>query len=163
MPKYMPKKVTVETSKTKYGAIGLSYPMLNRGNYTAWSLKMRMYIQAHGVWDAVESTNPKTVVEERTDKIALAAIYQGIPEDILLSMAEKRTTRGAWEAVRTMCLGAERVKKTRIQSLKAEFESLCMKETEALDDFCMKLNGLVINIRTLGEEIEEAYIVKKFF
>lgn len=36
-----------------------------------------------------------------------------------------------------------------------------MKETEQLDDFCMRLNGLVTNIRALGETIEEAYVVKK--
>lgn len=36
-----------------------------------------------------------------------------------------------------------------------------MKETETIDEFCMKLNGLVTNIRTLGETIEESYVVKK--
>lgn len=94
----------------------------------------------------MESTYEKAKVEEKTDKIALAAIYQGIPEDILLSVAEKKTAKEAWEAVKTMCLGAERVKKARIQTLKSEFESMSMKETEALDDFCMRLNGLVTTI-----------------
>ena len=36
-----------------------------------------------------------------------------------------------------------------------------MKETEQLDDFCMRLNGLIMNIRALGEKIEEEYVVKK--
>lgn len=35
-----------------------------------------------------------------------------------------------------------------------------MKESEHIDDFCMKLNGLVTNIRALGEEVSEAYVVK---
>lgn len=52
-----------------------------------------------------------------------------------------------------MCLGAERVKKAKIQTLKVEFESLNMKNNESLDDFCMKLSGLVTTIRTLEEEI----------
>lgn len=117
-------------------------------------------MQAQGVWHAVEAES-KTDVEEKTDKIAMAAIYQSIPEDILLSVAEKKTVKETWEAVKTMCLGADKVKKARIQTLKAEFESLSMKETEAIDDFCMKLNGLVTNIRALGEEVQEAYIVKK--
>lgn len=161
MPKYMPKGVEMETSKAKDGTIGVSYPMLNRGNYTAWSIKMRVFMQAQGVWPAVETTDPKTVVEEKTDKMALAAIYQGIPEDILLAVAEKKTEIEAWKAIKKMCLGAERVKKAKIQTLKSEFESLSMKETEALDDFCMRLNGLVTTIRALGEEIQEAYVVKK--
>ncbi|KAL8133957.1 hypothetical protein AgCh_009142 [Apium graveolens] len=49
----------------------------------------------------------------------------------------------------------------KAQTLKAEFESLTMKDTEQLDDFWMKLNGLVTNIRALREKIEERYVVKK--
>ncbi|XP_074369149.1 uncharacterized protein LOC141710395 [Apium graveolens] len=151
----------MEKSKAKDGTIGLTYPMLNRGNYTAWALKMKVYMQAHGVWIAIESDDPNLPIEDRTDKIALAAIYQGIPEDVLLSVAEKKMAKEAWDAVKTMCLGADRVKTARIQTLKVEFETLSMKDTESLDDFCMKLNGLVTTIRALGEEGKEAYIVKK--
>lgn len=43
----------------------------------------------------METTDPKTVVEEKTDKMAQAAIYQGIPEDILLDVAEKKTAKEA--------------------------------------------------------------------
>ncbi|KAL8116816.1 hypothetical protein AgCh_023110 [Apium graveolens] len=88
-------------------------------------------------------------------------IILGIPEDILLSVADKSTAKEAWDAIKTLCLGADRVKKARAQTLKAEFEGLNMKDSEKLDDFCMKLNGLVTNIRALGETIEESYVVKK--
>lgn len=157
----MPKAVTMETSKIKEGGVGLNYPMLAKSNYAAWSLKMKVYMQADGVWEAVEPKDPKSTVEERTDKVALAVIYQGIPEDVFLSLEEKKTVKEAWEAIKTMCLGADRVKKVRVQTLKAEFESMCMKETKHIDDFCMKLNSLVTNIRALGEEVEESYVVKK--
>lgn len=36
-----------------------------------------------------------------------------------------------------------------------------MKKIEQLDDFYMKLNNLVSNIRALGEKMDEAYVVKK--
>lgn len=36
-----------------------------------------------------------------------------------------------------------------------------MKESKSLDDFCMKLNESVTNIRALGKKIEKAYVVKK--
>lgn len=110
----------MEPTKVKEGGVGLSYPMLTRGNYTAWSLKMKVYMQAHGVWEAVEPKDAKAKVEERKDKIALAVIYQGIPEDMLLSLADKSTAKEAWDALKTMCLGAERVQKAKVQTLKAE-------------------------------------------
>lgn len=60
-----------------------------------------------------------------------------------------------------MCLGAKRVKRARVQTLKAEFETLSMKEVEMIDEFRLKLNRLVTNIRALGETVEESYVVKK--
>lgn len=101
------------------------------------------------------------MIDDRTDKIALAMIYQGIPEEMLLSFAEKKKAKEAWEAIKTLCQGADKVKKAWVQTLKTEFESLAMKENEQIDDFCMKLSGLVTNIRALGEKVEESYVVKK--
>lgn len=88
-------------------------------------------------------------------------IYQGIPEDVLLSIASRKTAKEAWDAIKTLCQGAEKVKKARIQTLKSEFEALSMKDSEQLDDFFMKLNGVVTNIHALGEEMQESYVVKK--
>lgn len=157
----MPRTAEMESSKIKDGGVGLTYLMLTKSNYASWSLKMKVNMQAHGVWDAVDPKDPKAKVEQKTDKVALAVIYQGIPEDILLSLAEKNTAKEAWDAIKTLSLGADRVKLAKIQTLKAEFESLTMKETEQIDEFSMKLNGLVTNIRALGEEVQERYVVKK--
>ena len=60
-----------------------------------------------------------------------------------------------------MYMGADRVKTAKIQTLKAEFEMLIMKETEDVDEFAAKVNNLVSNMRTLGDTVEEAYVVKK--
>ncbi|KAL8105967.1 hypothetical protein AgCh_029688 [Apium graveolens] len=38
---------------------------------------------------------------------------------------------------------------------------MSIKQTEQIDEFCLKLNALVTNIRTLGEPVEESYVVKK--
>lgn len=161
MPKYMSKPAAMETLKSKDGSVGISYPMLTKTNYAAWSLKMKVYMHAQGIWEAVEPKSNKDTVDKKTDKMGMAAIYHGIPEDILLSVAEKQTAKEVWEAVKTMSLGADRVKKARIQTLKAEFEFLVMKDTELIEDFCMRLNGLVTNIRALGETVDETYVVKK--
>lgn len=152
----------MDISKAKGGgSIGLSYPTLAKNNYTTWALKMKIYMQAQGVWVAIEQSDPKVAVEEKTDKVAMAMLYQGLPEDMLLSIAEKGTSKEAWEALKTMCQGGDRVKKAKVQTLRTEFESMSMKDSEQLDEFYLKLNGLVTNIRALGEEIKESYVVKK--
>ncbi|GKC97544.1 zinc finger, CCHC-type containing protein [Tanacetum coccineum] len=60
-----------------------------------------------------------------------------------------------------MFMGADRVKMARVQTLKAEFEVLSMKETESVDEFATKLSNVVSNMRALGDKIKETYVVKK--
>ena len=150
----------MEITKTKEGSVGLSYPILTKSNYTTWSLKMKVFMKAQGVWSAIEG-DPKTVADERTVQIALAAIYQGVLEEVLVTIAKKETAKEAWEAIKTMCVEAERVKEAKVQTLKGEFESLTMTETDKIDDFCMKLSGIATNIRVLGEVMEESSVVRK--
>lgn len=98
-----------ETSKSETTKMGLSYPMLSRVNYTAWSVKMKVFMQAQGVWEAIESDDPKAKTEAKKDKMALTIIYQGIPEDMLLIVAEKKSAKEAWETIKTMSVGSDRV------------------------------------------------------
>ncbi|XP_074363781.1 histidine-containing phosphotransfer protein 1-like [Apium graveolens] len=60
-----------------------------------------------------------------------------------------------------MCVGADRVQKAKMQTLRSEFEALNMKETENIDDFSLKLNNIVSNIRALRDKVEESCVVKK--
>lgn len=152
----------MDTGKGKNGSIGLSYPMLARSNYTTWALKMKVFMQAQGVWNAVSPSDDKAIVDDKNDKVAMAMMYQGLPEDMLLSVAQKKTAKEIWEAVKNLCQGSDKVKGARVQTLKSEFEAISMKEGEQVDDFYMRINGLVTNIRTLGEEMSESYVVKKF-
>ncbi|XP_023736152.1 uncharacterized protein LOC111884051 [Lactuca sativa] len=145
----------------KEGQITLHYPMLSRNNYVVWAIKMKVFMQAQGVWEAVEPRTTNTVVEVKKDKLVMAAIYQGIPEDLLLSLSEKQMAKEAWDALKTMYLGVDRVKTARVQTLKIEFEALNMKESEIVDEFSVKIYNIVSNIRALGDKVEEAYVVKK--
>ncbi|XP_074356595.1 uncharacterized protein LOC141696340 [Apium graveolens] len=122
---------------------------------------MKVNMQAHDTWKAVELADPKVTAEEKKDRLVLAAIYQSIPEDILLSVAVKNTTKEIWDAIKMMCLGSDRVRQAKVQTFKSEFEVLSMKETETIGEFCMLLNDLVNNIRALGEIVEKGCVVKK--
>jgi hypothetical protein len=49
----------------------------------------------------------------------------------------------------------------RAQRLRTEFESICFKEGETVDDFTMRLGSLVTELGTLGEVIKEQQVVQK--
>lgn len=67
MPKYISKMLNVETWKSKDGAVSLSYSMLTRENYIVWVMKMKVYMQVHGVWEAVETKDKEKVIEDITN------------------------------------------------------------------------------------------------
>lgn len=165
MPKYQPRvlKITGSNNNKKEGQITLHYPMLSRNNYATWAIKMKVFMRDQGVWDVVELRIVKTVVKVKKDKMALATIYQGITKDMLLSLAEKQTTKELWDVLKTRFLGADRVKTARIQTLKAEFETLSMKDTKVVDEFVVKVSNIMSNIRTLMELLKNHvwWLVKK--
>ena len=54
------------------------------------------------------------------------------------------------------------MKTTKLQMMRRDFETLCMKESENIDSFFTHVIGLVTQIRSHGETLEERRIVEKF-
>ncbi|KAF2311881.1 hypothetical protein GH714_027113 [Hevea brasiliensis] len=146
------------SSQEKEGSITLKYPMLTKSNYAAWAIKMEVFMIAQGVWEPIESEGP---VDQRKDKMALAAIYQGIGEDTLLQLGAKKTAKEAWNMLKIKNQGAEKVKEVRTQTLWREFEALGMSDSETIDDFSGKLTIIVNKLRSLGNIVEDEKVIKK--
>ncbi|KAL9686039.1 hypothetical protein QQ045_023494 [Rhodiola kirilowii] len=131
----------VERQVTREGSVTLQYPMLSKDNYASWAIKVQVFMDAQGVWDVVDSA-VAAAADPRRDKMALTAIYQCIPEDTLLAIAEKKTARHVWDTLKTMHLGADRVKNARVQTLRTEFEVLRMRDAESLMRYRLSHQGL---------------------
>ena len=102
-------------------------------------------------------------VERRRDRLALAAILHGVPEEMHTMMLSKKSVKEAWEAIKTMRLVADRVKEVNAQKLLAEFESITFKPGEAIDDFVVRIGKIASDLRGLGEtSVNDARVVKKF-
>jgi hypothetical protein len=137
---------------------GGSYPMLTRTNYTEWSLLMKVKLQARGIWDAIELSAD----DYQEDRMALEAILQAVPPEMMAGLAVKRTAKEAWEAIRAMRVGSDRVRKGKVQQLKKEFEMISFRDGESVDDFALRLTNLVTSLATLGAPIDETQVVEKF-
>lgn len=74
-------------------------------------------LQAQGLWEAVD---PGTD-DFRADRTALATILRAVLQDMLTSLAQKETACEAWEAIRTIRVGVERVKEANAQKLRQDF------------------------------------------
>lgn len=112
-----------------------------------------------GVWAEVEG---KELIDEHKDQMAHTAIFQAVPNAIMLVLVKKEKTKEAWNTLKEMHVGADRVKEARVQTLKREFEVMYMKETKSINDFAMKLTTIVNEIRVLRDKMDGCTIVKKF-
>ncbi|XP_072151720.1 uncharacterized protein [Setaria viridis] len=100
-------------------------------------------------------------VDLMEDMTALDAICSAIPTEMVATIAKKDTVKQAWDAITTMCIGDDRVKKSTAQQLRHQFYLVTCKETESVEDYALHLNGMTANLSTLGEPVEQVKIVEK--
>jgi hypothetical protein len=81
----------------------LVWPMLSCTNYQEWSAHVQCNLEAMYLWDAIESDK----VERRRDRLALGAMIRGVPPEMHSMLLNKKSAKGAWEAIKSMRLGAE--------------------------------------------------------
>jgi hypothetical protein len=130
--------------------------MLAENNYDVWAVKMKIFMRAQGVWAAVVS---KSVADEKMDQMTLAAIVQAVPEAVVMAISEKETAKKAWDALKEMNMGEERIKKA-VQTLKRELDGMYMGDFEKINNFAV--TTIVNEIRSLGTKVEENTVVEKF-
>lgn len=100
--------------------------------------------------------------DEKKNNMAIAFLFQSIPEALILQVGDMDTAKAVWEAIKARHIGAERVKEARLQTLMAEFDRLQMKDDDTIDTFVGKLSEITSKAASLGEIVEEPKVVKKF-
>jgi hypothetical protein len=95
--------------------------------------------------------------------MALEAILQAVPPEMMAGLTVKRTTKEAWEAIRAMRVGSDRVRKGKVQLLKKEFQMISFCDGESVDDFALRLTDLVTSLPTLGAPIDETLSRREVF
>ena len=135
-----------------------NYLIITKTNYSDWSLLMRVMLQARGLWEAVETGD----VDFQEDRMALEAVLKAVPADLLPVLAVKETAKDAWDAIKTMRVGVDRVRKSKVHELRKQFDAIEFKEGESVEEFSVRLSGLVNNLAVLGIQLEESNVCEKF-
>ncbi|GKA84176.1 zinc finger, CCHC-type containing protein [Tanacetum coccineum] len=135
-------------------------PKLKNTNYTVWAIQIKVILEAHGLWEAIESKD-NTEVDIKKDKATIAFLYQALTEDVILQVAGCETAKELWDSLKTRHVGEEKVQQARLQSLMIEFNTLQMKDDYTVDAFMAKLNGYATKARELGKTLDESLLVRK--
>nr|GEX31977.1 zinc finger, CCHC-type [Tanacetum cinerariifolium] len=121
---------------------------------------MQIIPEANSLWEMIEP-NEKIEADNKKDKIAIAFLYQALPEDQLPQISKHKTIKAIWNALKTRHLGEERVQQERLQTLKSDFEMLQMKEDKKIDSFTTKLTTLVNKVSSLRHTMKDETLVPK--
>jgi hypothetical protein len=133
-----------------------SFPLLTKGNYEEWSLVMKVKLQTCGLWEAVEEND----VDYQEDRMALEALLSVVPPEMFRPLAIKKIAKEAWAAIRSLHVSDDRVSKSTLQKMRREWELLGFKEDEVVDDFALRLSGLMSSLAIYGEPVDEQRVVE---
>jgi hypothetical protein len=134
------------------------YPILTRSNYAEWATVMRIQLQAAHLWDAIE-LGPD---EGSDDRSALAALLRAVPPELVRTLAAKDSAQAAWETLKTMRLGCERIREAKAQNRHREYENLVFCSGEWIEDFSIRLTNILSDLELLGDPVDEYKAVLKF-
>ena len=97
----------------------------------------------------------------KQDQQALSIIHMGLDEAIFEKMASTTKAKEAWEILQNNFKGVDKVNKVRLQTLRGEFESLHMKESESVPDYFTRVSSVVNQMKNYGEKIEDTRVNEK--
>nr|GFA26975.1 zinc finger, CCHC-type [Tanacetum cinerariifolium] len=129
-------------------------PKLKTTNYTVWAIQIKVILEAHGLWEAIEPKE-NTQIDIKKDKATTAFLYQVLTEDVILQVASCKTAKELWESLKKRHVGEEKVQQARLQSLMIGFNTFQMKDDDTVDAFTAKLNGYATKAKELGKTLDE--------
>ena len=92
---------------------------------------------------------------------ALNAIPSGLTNFVFTKAMRCKTTKQAWDKLKIIYEGASKVKESKLQTYKGQFESPKMKEEENIGEYLLRVDEVVNAIRGLGGKLKEREVASK--
>ena len=129
------------------------------------------------MWDFVENgykePNSQTLAHRTQDQRnqlkenrkkeskTLFLIQQVVHDSIFPRLVGVTKSKEACDALQQAYQGTDKVEIVKLQSLRREFETFCMQNSESIQDFLARVMGIVNEIRSYGEDLKDQKIVEK--
>jgi len=134
-----------------------SYPVPTKAKYTDWARLMKVKLRARHLCRAIEVGD----ADPDDDMEALDALCSAVSSELATAITNKDTAKEAWDTIKTLHIGDDRVRKNTAQQLLREFELSMFKDGESVEDYVLRLTGMQASLATLGEVLLESKIVEK--
>jgi hypothetical protein len=86
----------------------------------------------------------------------------GLSDMVFTKVSHCKSAKEIWDKLQNIYEGDSKVKTTKLQTYRGQFEQLKIKEDENIAAYFLRVDETVNAIIGLGEEIEESVIVKRY-
>ncbi|TXG72550.1 hypothetical protein EZV62_001129 [Acer yangbiense] len=145
------------------------------GHYDHWSMLMENFLRSKEYWSLVETgyvepedgasltdAQQKKLEEEKLKDLKVKNyLFQAIDRTILETILQKDTSKQIWDSMKRKYEGNERVKRSILQALRKEFETLEMKSREGVSDYFSRVMSVANKMKVHGEQMRDVTIVEK--
>nr|KYP69343.1 hypothetical protein KK1_008532 [Cajanus cajan] len=148
---------------TSYNIIWSGPKLDGKLDFSYWETLMATHLRAHNIWSFVEPGLAEGAddIARRKDQLALSQIHQGVDYSIFGKIANAKTAKEAWNILKLSYKGVEKAQKSKLQSLRREYERYEMSNSESVEQYFSRVTDLVNKMRVYGEDIPESKVVEK--
>jgi hypothetical protein len=109
------------------------------------------------LWDGVKDGTD----DYREDRNLLAALLRVVPKEMRARLAGKEFAIEAWEVIRVVCMGGERIKEANADKLHRHFSELQFKPGKCVEDFSVHVTAHANQLRDLSDKVMEKEEINK--
>jgi len=122
-----------------------------------------MYIVENGYVELVDQATYNSLTQAKKyvlkdqrnkDRKSLFCIHQAMHESILPRVASGNQDKEAWDILQTSYKGMDKVKTSKLQIIRRDFETMTVKYSDIVDSFYTHVIGMINQIKSHGETIE---------
>ena len=93
--------------------------------------------------------------------MALDVVCSAMPPEMVPMLEKMETTKLVWDAIATMRIRDDRVKKSTAQQLHRKFDLASFDDGETVEEYALCLNNMAAQLATLGDKVMVNVIVVK--
>lgn len=100
-------------------------------------------------------------IARRRDQLVLSRIQQGVDYSIFDKIVKAKTAKEAWDILKLSYKSVEKAQKSKLQSLRKEYERYEMSCSESVEQYFSCITGIVNKMMMYGEGIPDNKVVEK--
>ncbi|GJX74984.1 ribonuclease H-like domain-containing protein [Tanacetum coccineum] len=179
-----PSSSQTPTQQTPHTVSTIKLPILKKGEYDIWAMKMEHYL-AHTdylIWEVIQNRNgpvsittdtsgqtkvlpPRTaeeIVARERERKARTTLLMALPEDHLAKFHKMTDAKEMWDAIKSRFGGNDESKKMQKYILKQQFEGFTVSNTEGLHKGYDRFQSLLSQLEIHGAGVSTEDANQKF-